>query len=146
MLHIAALDATAIAKITPVLIQFSRAEITSCPSYGARIISQILGDLELYDQWLEDLGAMNSRMKTMRESLYDGLLARNVRGSWDHILTDVRTPLICARLRRDIGLLADRVSDWYVLHDRTLHCASHGGQRETPHLSASFGKNLGDWM
>ncbi|CAI6060307.1 unnamed protein product [Clonostachys chloroleuca] len=88
ILHIAALDVTAAAKITPALTQLSRAEITSCPSYGARIISQILGDLKLYDQWLEDLATMHNRMKTMRESLYHGLLVRKVRGSWDHILTD----------------------------------------------------------
>jgi aspartate aminotransferase len=146
MLHIAALDVTATAKITPVLTQLSRAEITSCPSYGARIVSQILGDLKLYDQWLKDLATMNNRMKTMREGLYHGLLVRKVQGSWKHILTDVRKPSICGRQRRHGGLLADRVIDWYVFHDRTLHYASHGDERETPHLSTSFRKNLCHWM
>lgn len=84
-----ALDSETAAKTAPLLVQLSRAEITSCPSYGARIVAEILGDQALYKQWLDDLVEMSNRMKTMRASLYQRLLHRRVRGSWNHLLSDV---------------------------------------------------------
>lgn len=89
VLHVVALDAKAAANTTPLLTQISRAEITSCPSYGARIVAEILGDPILFKQWLKDLVEMSERMKSMRLSLYQGLERRKVRGSWKHLLSDV---------------------------------------------------------
>jgi aspartate aminotransferase, cytoplasmic len=77
------------AKVTPLLTQLSRAEITSCPSYGARIVAKILSNATLFDQWLQDLVTISERMKSMRKALYQGLQRRSVRGSWEHLLTDV---------------------------------------------------------
>ncbi|KAI8714941.1 Aminotran-1-2 domain-containing protein [Fusarium sp. LHS14.1] len=48
VLHVVALDAKAATNTTPLLTQISRAEITSCPSYGARIVAEILGDPILF--------------------------------------------------------------------------------------------------
>ncbi|WXC61719.1 hypothetical protein SNK03_007592 [Fusarium graminearum] len=64
--------------MTPLLVQLSRAEITSCPSYGARIVAEILDDEQLYNQWLNDLIYMSNRMKAMRDSLYQGLVRRRI--------------------------------------------------------------------
>ncbi|KAL2681401.1 hypothetical protein Neosp_009012 [[Neocosmospora] mangrovei] len=89
VLHVVAMDAKAAANTTPLLTQISRAEITSCPSYGARIVAEILGDPILFKQWLKDLVEMSERMKGMRLSLYQGLERRKVRGSWKHLLSDV---------------------------------------------------------
>jgi aspartate aminotransferase len=94
-----ALDSDTAAKTAPLLVQLSRAEITSCPSYGARIIAEILGDQTLYNQWLDDLVQMSSRMKTMRASLFQGLVHRRVRGSWKHLLSDVSFLTSIGRLR-----------------------------------------------
>jgi len=89
VLHMVALETETAVKVTPLLTQLSRAEITSCPSYGARIIATILSNPTLYDQWLQDLVTMSERMKSMRKALYQGLQRRSVRGSWEHLLTDV---------------------------------------------------------
>ncbi|KAJ4021205.1 hypothetical protein NW752_004212 [Fusarium irregulare] len=89
VLHMVALDTETAVKVTPLLTQLSRAEITSCPSYGARIIAKILSNPSLYDQWLQDLVTMSQRMKSMRKALYRGLQRRRVRGSWEHLLTDI---------------------------------------------------------
>ncbi|KAI8660078.1 Aminotran-1-2 domain-containing protein [Fusarium keratoplasticum] len=89
VLHVVALDAKAAANTTLLLTQLSRAEITSCPSYGARIVAEILGDAILFKQWLKDLVEMSQRMKSMRLSLYQGLERRKVRGSWKHLLSDI---------------------------------------------------------
>ncbi|CEI60094.1 unnamed protein product [Fusarium venenatum] len=89
VLHVVALDMETAAKLTPLLTRLSRAEITSCPSYGARIVAEILSGPNLYEQWLRDLVTMSERMKSMRRSLYQGLKRREVKGSWEHLLTDI---------------------------------------------------------
>lgn len=86
--HLVSIDTETSSKMTPLLVQLSRAEITSCPSYGARIVAEILDDEQLYNQWLNDLIYMSNRMKAMRDSLYQGLVRRRVRGSWQHLLSD----------------------------------------------------------
>lgn len=93
VLHIVAKSAETAIKVTPSLIQLSRAEITSCPSYGARIVAEILENPNLYSQWLQDLKTMSDRMKRMRKSLYEALLHKKVKGSWQYLLTDVRYTL-----------------------------------------------------
>lgn len=74
------------------LTRLSRAEITTPPINGARIVSKVLEDEQLTAQWLADLGRMSGRMKSMRERLVEGLRERRTPGSWDHILTDVGFP------------------------------------------------------
>lgn len=125
------------------LTQLSRAEITSCPSYGARIISEILTDKTLYAQWQEDLLQMSDRMKRMRQSLYDALKARNARGSWDHLLTNVSISF-CAAVWFKSGSLT--LIDWHVLDDRPLWFASRRTEGEAPYLSYAFWKALCDWL
>ncbi|CAG1975214.1 unnamed protein product [Fusarium graminearum] len=76
--HLVSIDTETSSKMTPLLVQLSRAEITSCPSYGARIVAEILDDEQLYNQWLNDLIYMSNRMKAMRDSLYQGLVRRRI--------------------------------------------------------------------
>lgn len=89
VLHVVATSAETAIKVTPSLTQLTRAEITSCPSYGARIVAEILENPDLYSQWLQDLRTMSDRMKRMRRSLYEALQRKNVKGSWQYLLTDV---------------------------------------------------------
>ncbi|CZR45948.1 putative aspartate aminotransferase, cytoplasmic [Fusarium proliferatum ET1] len=88
-LHLVVLETETAAKVTALLTQLSRAEITSCPSYGARIVAKILSSPTLFDQWQQDLVTMSERMKGMRKALYQELQRRSVRGSWEHLLTDI---------------------------------------------------------
>lgn len=71
------------------LTRLSRAEITTPPVNGARIVARVLGDEKLKKQWLADLLHMSDRMRSMRRKLVEGLRNRQTPGSWDHILTDV---------------------------------------------------------
>lgn len=72
------------------LTRLSRAEITTPPINGARIVARVLEDDGLKKQWLADLSHMSGRMRSMRTKLVEGLRERQTPGSWDHILTDVR--------------------------------------------------------
>lgn len=88
-LHVVCRTEAAQAKTLGMLTRLSRAEITTPPINGARIVAKVLEDEKLKDQWLADLLHMSDRMKSMRTKLVDGLRSRHTPGSWDHILTDV---------------------------------------------------------
>ncbi|QQK47189.1 aspartate aminotransferase [Penicillium digitatum] len=88
-LHIVALNEESAGKVEAVLKKISRAEITSTPSFGAKIVASIFHTPELKEQWCRDLKTMSSRLGDMRKQLYDGLMQRNTPGNWGHLLTDV---------------------------------------------------------
>ncbi len=66
-----------------------RSEISNPPSYGAKIVSKILNDENLYNLWLNDLKIMSSRIKSNRENLRNYLEKLNTPGKWDHITRQV---------------------------------------------------------
>jgi aspartate aminotransferase len=71
------------------LTRLSRAEITTAPINGAKIVAKVLGDEILKAQWLDDLRHMSDRMRSMRVRLVDSLRTQQTPGSWDHVLSDV---------------------------------------------------------
>lgn len=90
-LHVATADSSgrSSSRVACHLAKIQRSEITSAPSYGARIVSTILNDPSLHKQWLADLDTMSHRMKKMRRRLHQELLRNNCEGSWDHVISEV---------------------------------------------------------
>ncbi|KAL6889960.1 pyridoxal phosphate-dependent transferase [Trichoderma evansii] len=88
VLHVVCRTEIARSKTLSMLSRLSRAEITTSPVNGARIVAKVLGDADLKQQWQRDLLHMSGRMKSMRKRLVDALLKYQTPGSWDHILTD----------------------------------------------------------
>ncbi|KAH7143509.1 pyridoxal phosphate-dependent transferase [Dactylonectria macrodidyma] len=88
-LHVVCRNEVVQAKTLGMLTRLSRAEITTAPINGARIVAKVLGEPELKKQWQADLLHMSGRMQLMRRKLVDGLHKRQVPGFWDHILTDI---------------------------------------------------------
>lgn len=89
VLHVVCRTEMARSKTLSMLSRLSRAEITTAPINGAKIVAKVLGDADLKQQWEKDLLHMSARMKSMRKRLVDTLLKYQTPGSWDHILTDV---------------------------------------------------------
>lgn len=88
-LHVVTQNQDTAVRVGAVLRGIHRAEITSTPSFGARIIATIMEEPALHQQWLQDLESMSGRIKDMRKKLYDELLKRKTPGNWHHLLTDV---------------------------------------------------------
>ncbi|OAA60350.1 Aspartate/other aminotransferase [Niveomyces insectorum RCEF 264] len=88
-LHIATRDTTTAANVEGKLKKISRAEISTPPSYGARVIAAVMRSPELKRQWLADLDTMSSRMRKMRRRLFEELIQRGTPGTWEHLLTDI---------------------------------------------------------
>eukprot|EP01087_Luapelamoeba_hula_P003836 TRINITY_DN1369_c0_g1_i1.p1 TRINITY_DN1369_c0_g1~~TRINITY_DN1369_c0_g1_i1.p1 ORF type:complete len:476 (+),score=76.56 TRINITY_DN1369_c0_g1_i1:59-1429(+) len=59
------------------------------PTWGARIVATILNNQELYNEWVEELRVMSSRIQRMRQELFDGLKQKGTPGDWEHILKQI---------------------------------------------------------
>ncbi|KAK0609271.1 Aspartate aminotransferase [Lasiodiplodia hormozganensis] len=100
-LHVVTRSAEIAARVSGKLKRLQRAEITTPPAFGARVVAKVLGDAALYKQWEEDLLRMSGRMKRMRERLYEELQARETPGEWEHVLSEVsKEEGECAGVRR----------------------------------------------
>lgn len=67
------------------LRQMARPIYSTCPAFGARIVATILGDPVLKKQWLGECKAIADRMLGVRDQLYNELVAKNVKGKWEHV-------------------------------------------------------------
>ncbi|KAL2643080.1 hypothetical protein R1flu_010667 [Riccia fluitans] len=62
---------------------------SSPPTHGAAIVSLILADKDLYEEWKVELKGMADRIISMRHQLFDALKERKTPGNWDHILNQI---------------------------------------------------------
>ncbi|KAL1713481.1 pyridoxal phosphate-dependent transferase [Schizophyllum commune] len=89
-LHIVAKSADAAARVKSQLAVLQRSEISNPPAYGARLVSMILGQPELFAQWKQDIKTMAGRIIDMRHELHR-LLTQELKtpGNWDHIINQI---------------------------------------------------------
>ncbi|GBG73434.1 hypothetical protein CBR_g16150 [Chara braunii] len=62
---------------------------SSPPIHGASIVTTVLGDKELREEWMSELRGMANRIIQMRKQLYDALILRETPGDWSHILNQI---------------------------------------------------------
>ncbi|KAK7217070.1 hypothetical protein V2G26_005073 [Clonostachys chloroleuca] len=105
-LHAVCGDARQAANVRDRLRCLIRWEFSSAPTFGSRLVNITLGSDALTTQWQEELGAMQQRIKTLRQELYF-LLAHQLQtpGDWSHITRETRlfsylmlTPAQCKKL------------------------------------------------
>ena len=88
-LHVKAATKELASRAGALLAQLTRSEISTPPAFGSRIVTEVLGDQSLTEEWYQDLKAMSSRIAEMRSDLYNHLVKLQTPGSWDHILKQV---------------------------------------------------------
>eukprot|EP01035_Chromulina_nebulosa_P017162 gene17162-22677_t len=86
-LHIVTSSSIEAQRIASQLRVISRSLYSTCPSHGARIVALILGDKLRRISWQQECAAMANRILSVREALYDTLVAKNVKGNWSHIVS-----------------------------------------------------------
>lgn len=62
---------------------------SSPPIHGAVIVTAILKDRNLYNEWTTELKAMSDRLAKVRRQLFDALCNRGTPGEWSHIMRQV---------------------------------------------------------
>lgn len=72
--------------MTSILENCQRATVSTPPVYGANIVAAVLGTPEITKQWAQDLIVMSSRVKSMRQRVYDELVRLQTPGDWSHIV------------------------------------------------------------
>ncbi|GLT25435.1 hypothetical protein SLA2020_005640 [Shorea laevis] len=62
---------------------------SSPPIHGASIVTTILRDRDMYNEWIIELKAMCDRIARVRQQLFDALHVRGTPGNWSHITRQV---------------------------------------------------------
>ncbi|KAI0870623.1 aspartate aminotransferase-like protein [Hypoxylon argillaceum] len=75
--------------VEEVLKTIARAEITSPPGFGAKIVATIVKTPDLREQWQRDMKTISGRLRNIRKRLYDELTKRGTPGNWGHFVTDI---------------------------------------------------------
>ncbi|CAH1960575.1 unnamed protein product [Acanthoscelides obtectus] len=76
-------------KVKSQLTLLIRGMYSNPPSHGARIISYVLNNKDLYNQWRDNIRTMSSRIKEMRKMLRDNLERLGTPGDWRHITQQI---------------------------------------------------------
>ncbi|KAI0692389.1 aspartate aminotransferase [Cytidiella melzeri] len=89
-LHVVAPTDEAAQRIKSQLSVLARSEISNPPAHGARLVSLILNDAELFADWKRDIRTMANRIIDMRNELFK-LLTEEFKtpGNWDHIVNQI---------------------------------------------------------
>ncbi|KAK5646922.1 hypothetical protein RI129_005386 [Pyrocoelia pectoralis] len=77
---------------TSVKSQFTllvRGMYSNPPLHGASIVSYVLNDAKLFEQWKDNIRTMSSRIIDMRKSLRAALEKINTPGDWSHITSQI---------------------------------------------------------
>ncbi|KAF9532282.1 aspartate aminotransferase [Crepidotus variabilis] len=89
-LHIVPPDAETANRVKSQLSVLQRSEISNPPAHGARLVSLILNDAGLFEEWKRDIRTMAGRIIDMRNELHRQLTeVLHTPGSWDHILQQI---------------------------------------------------------
>ncbi|KAB0797642.1 hypothetical protein PPYR_08635 [Photinus pyralis] len=59
------------------------------PLHGASIVSRVLSDPKLFEQWKSHIRTMSSRIISMRKALREALEKNNTPGNWSHITSQI---------------------------------------------------------
>jgi len=76
-------------QIESQIAKAQRAVISNPPAYGSRIVSLVLTDKGLYQEWDQNLKSMAHRIIEMRRLLFDELTRLKTPGSWNHIVDQI---------------------------------------------------------
>lgn len=82
-------DAATTAAVQSRLTLLVRYMYSNPPAFGGRIVSKILNDNELRQEWMDCIQIMSSRIIRMRKILLDHLVDLKTPGTWTHIIEQI---------------------------------------------------------
>lgn len=80
------------AVIVPMRSQITlivRGNYSNPPNHGARIVSRVLNDPALFQQWRDHIQTMSGRIKEMRKGLLERLEKLGTPGTWTHVTAQI---------------------------------------------------------
>uniref|UniRef100_A0A336ME91 Aspartate aminotransferase n=1 Tax=Culicoides sonorensis TaxID=179676 RepID=A0A336ME91_CULSO len=82
-------DASTTAAVASQITLLIRGMYSNPPAFGARIVSTVLNDPELRQEWMECIKTMSGRIIKMRQALFDELTKLGTPGTWTHITQQI---------------------------------------------------------
>ncbi|CAG0920891.1 unnamed protein product [Notodromas monacha] len=82
-------DAETISNIKSQITLLIRGMYSNPPSHGARVVSMVLNDPEMFEEWKGCIREMSGRIITMRKALRDRLEKLGTPGQWNHITDQI---------------------------------------------------------
>lgn len=82
-------DATNVIAIESQLTILVRRMYSSPPAHGARIVAKILNDKALFNEWMDSIKLMSSRILEVRKALRQHLEDLKTPGDWSHITDQI---------------------------------------------------------
>lgn len=106
-LHLAVSSATR-ENVLSQLVRLQRSGISTPPLFGSRVVALILSTSDLYELWQKDLDTMSSRVKQMRQALYNELLKLGTPGRWGHVVEQIGMFSYTGLSTEQVRLMASR--------------------------------------
>ncbi|KAL0323653.1 UNVERIFIED_CONTAM: Aspartate aminotransferase, chloroplastic [Sesamum calycinum] len=77
-------------RVKSQLKRLARPMYSNPPIHGARIVANVVGNPELFNEWKEEMELMAGRIKSVRKKLYDSLSAKDNSGKdWSFVLKQI---------------------------------------------------------
>ncbi|CAJ0952283.1 unnamed protein product, partial [Mesorhabditis belari] len=115
-------DPSAIPSFKSQMQLIIRANWSNPPAHGARIVAKVLGDRELYQQWLQAIQTMSSRIREMRAALKANLEKLGTPGTWDHITQQIGMFSYTGLTRDQVMYLVDKYHIFMLTDGRANIC------------------------
>ncbi|XP_009789886.1 aspartate aminotransferase, chloroplastic-like [Nicotiana tabacum] len=83
-------SADAATRVKSQLKRLARPMYSNPPIHGARIVANVVGIPEFFDEWKQEMEMMAGRIKSVRQKLYDSLSTKDKSGKdWSYILKQI---------------------------------------------------------
>ncbi|XP_066582586.1 aspartate aminotransferase, cytoplasmic [Prorops nasuta] len=109
-----------IVQIKSQLTLIVRGMYSNPPNHGARIVSTVLRNPDLYEEWKDHIGTMSSRIRDMRIGLQQRLQRLGTPGTWDHITQQIGMFSYTGLTERQVEHLLDQYHI-YMLHSGRIN-------------------------
>ncbi|KVH90253.1 Aminotransferase, class I/classII [Cynara cardunculus var. scolymus] len=83
-------SADAAVRVKSQMKRIARPMYSNPPVHGARIVANVVGNPDFFNEWREEMEMMAGRIKSVRQKLYDNLCAKDKSGKdWSFVLKQI---------------------------------------------------------
>lgn len=82
-------DAGAADRVLSQMKRIARAVYSNPPVHGARIVSEVVGSEEMFEEWKGEMEMMAGRIKAVRQELYDALVRLEPNKDWSFVTKQI---------------------------------------------------------
>ena len=126
-LIVSCIDKSAADRVNSQFCKIIRAMNSNCPAFGARIVSLVLSDANLYAEWQQELRDMSGRITEMRIGVRSRLEALKTPGTWDHITSQIGMFSFTGLNKKQVQILKDKFHIYMVDSGRISMCGLNTG-------------------